>query len=172
PLLAYCKGDQNAAADYIRRAGKPRFFDFGAGGLRHALIEGMPGRMTWGCMMRIPERVISRMEKAYQFRLAEGYAQAADDRVFHRCLAEAGARWNIFHVVHRLPDALEVDRQRGPTTLRHQTIAWIDAFARLSEALGQMTALGKSAREIAATLRQFWPEASELPFYPPFCNEA
>ena len=170
PLLAYCKGDQNAAADYIRRAGQPRFFDFGAGGLRHALIEGMPGRMTWGCAMRIPERVIARMEKAYQLRLAEGYAQAADDRVFHRCLVEAGARWNIFHVVHRLPDALEADRQRGPTTLRQQTIAWIEAFAHLSEELGQMTALGKSAREMAATLQQLWPEASVLPFYPAFCQ--
>ena len=75
PLLAYCKGDQNAAADYIRCAGQPRLFDFGAGGLRQALIEGMPGRITWGCMMRVPQRVVSSMEKAYQLRLAEGYAQ-------------------------------------------------------------------------------------------------
>lgn len=172
PLLAYCKGDQNAAGDYIRRAGQPRFYDFGVGGFRHALIEGMPARMTWGCMMRIPKRVAARMEKAYQLSFAEGYTPAADDGVFHRCMADAGARWHIFHVIHRLPDALEADRQRGPSTLRQQTIAWMEAFARLSEELGQMTALGESAHEIAATLRQLWPEANRLPFYPAFRNEA
>src|SRR5262245_6736206 len=34
PLLAYCKGDQNGAEDYIRQDGKPKLFDFGAGGFR------------------------------------------------------------------------------------------------------------------------------------------
>lgn len=40
-FLAYCKGDQNMAGDYIRCHGMPRLFDFNAGGYRHALIEGM-----------------------------------------------------------------------------------------------------------------------------------
>jgi len=169
PFLAYCKGDQSGAGDYIRCSGKLRLFDFNAGGLRHALIEGMPGRMTWGCMMRIPRRVVSLMERSYQTRLAEVYAGAADDRLFRRCMAEAGARWNIFHVIHRLPDALENDRQRGPTTLRQQTLAWIEAFAELSEEVGQMEALGESAREMAERLRKLWPaDVSRLPYYPAF----
>ncbi len=168
-FLAYCKGDQNGAGDYIRRGGQPRLFDFGAGGLRHAIIEGMPGRMTWGCMMRIPKHVVLLMERAYQTRLAEGCAVASDDRVFRRGMAEAGARWNIFHVIHRLPDALESDRQRGPTTLRQQTAAWIEAFAELSEEVGQTGALGKSARDMVECLRKLWPaEVSYLPYYPAF----
>ena len=169
PLLAYCKGDQNMAGDYLRRGGKPRLFDFGAGGLRHALVEGMPGRMTWGCLMRIPRGVVRLMERAYQSRLSEVYAEAADDQVFRRSMAEAGARWHIFHVLHRLPDALGGDRQRGPTSLRQQTIAWIEAFAELSEEVGQMEALGESARRMAERLRELWPaEAGRLPFYPAF----
>ncbi|HEV2665348.1 MAG TPA: hypothetical protein VG324_10570, partial [Blastocatellia bacterium] len=100
PFLAYCKGDQNAAGDYLRRLMKPRLFDFDAGGFRHALIEGMPGRMTWGCQMRIPLRVRSDMEKSYQTALSRGYAEVADDRVFYRGLVEAGARWNILHLIH------------------------------------------------------------------------
>lgn len=169
PYLAYCKGDQNLARDYIRCNLKPRLFDFSSGGLRHALIEGMPGRMTWGCMMRIPRSILSLMESAYQSRLAEGYAEVLDDRVFHRSMVEAGARWNIFHVIHRLPDALEADRQRGPTTLRQQVVAWIEAFANLSEDYCQMQALGKSAREMGRCLHRLWPvEVSNLPYYPAF----
>jgi hypothetical protein len=97
------------ARDYIRCNLKPRLFDFSSGGLRHALIEGMPGRMTWGCMMRIPRSILSLMESAYQSRLAEGYAEVLDDGVFHRGLVEAGARWNSFHVIHRLSDALKAN---------------------------------------------------------------
>jgi len=169
PFLAYCKGDQNAAGDYLRRQTKPRLFDFDAGGFRHALIEGMPGRMTWGCQMRIPPRVQSGMEKAYQTALSSGYAEATDDRVFYRGLIEAGARWNILHLIHRVPAALSGDYQRGLTTLRQQVVAWLEAFADLSDERQQLQALGKSAREAVKRLRELWPaEVCSLPYYPAF----
>jgi hypothetical protein len=169
PFLAYCKGDQNAAGDYLRRQTKPRLFDFDAGGFRHALIEGMPGRMTWGCQMRIPARVQGDMERAYQAALSRGYAEVADDRVFYRGLVEAGARWNILHLIHRVPAALSGDYQRGLTTLRQQTVAWLEAFADLSEERQQLQALGKSAREAVKRLRELWPaEVCGLPYYPAF----
>jgi hypothetical protein len=82
---------------------------------------------------------------------------------------EAGARWNIFHVNHRLPDAIKGDRQRGPTSLRQQTIAWIEVFAELSEEHGQMRALGESARVMWKRLHELWPtELCVLPYYPAF----
>jgi hypothetical protein len=169
PFLAYCKGDQNAAGDYLRRQTKPRLFDFDAGGFRHALIEGMPGRMTWGCQMRIPPRIQRVMEKAYQTALSRGYAEAADDRVFYRGLVEAGARWNILHLIHRVPTALSGDYQRGLTTLRQQVVAWLEAFSDLSEERQQLQALGKSAREAVKRLRELWPaEVCSLPYYPAF----
>jgi len=169
PFLAYCKGDQNVAGDYLRRLTKPRLFDFDAGGFRHALIEGMPGRMTWGCQMRIPARVQSDMERAYQAALSRGYAEVADDRVFYRGLVEAGARWNILHIIHRVPAALSGDYQRGLTTLRQQVVAWLEAFADLSEERQQLQALGKSAREAVERLRELWPaEVCSLPYYPAF----
>src|SRR4030095_7609879 len=169
PFLAYCKGDQNAAGDYIRRQTKPRLFDFDQGGFRHALIEGMPGRMTWGCQMRIPPRVQLSMEKEYQAALSRGYAEVADDRVLYRGMVEAGARWNILHLIHRVPAALSGDYQRGLTTLRQQVIAWLEAFADLSEERQQLQALGKSAREAVKRLRGLWPaEVCSLPYYPAF----
>jgi hypothetical protein len=170
PFLAYCKGDQNAAGDYLRRLTKPRLFDFDQGGFRHALIEGMPGRMTWGCQMRIPARVQSDMERAYQAALSLGYAQVADDRVFYHGMVEAGARWNILHLIHRVPTALSGDYQRGLTTLRQQVVAWLEAFADLSDERQQLQALGKSAREAVKRLRELWPaEVCSLPYYPAFC---
>jgi len=168
-LLAYCKGDQNGAGDYVRQGDKPRLFDFGSGGFRHALIEGMPWRMTWGCLMRIPKQFWPPMERAYRSRLARGYVDAIDDVRFYQGMVKAGARWNIFHINHRLPDAIESDRQRGPTTLRQQVIAWIEAFAELSEEHRQMRELGKSARAIWERLQDLWPtESCNLPFYPAF----
>jgi hypothetical protein len=169
PFLAYCKGDQNVAGDYLRRQTKPRLFDFDQGGFRHALIEGMPGRMTWGCQMRIPARVQSDMEKAYQAALSSGYSEVADDRVFYRGMIEAAARWNILHIIHRIPTALSGDYQRGLTTLRQQVVAWLEAFADLSGELQQLQALGKSSREAAQRLREIWPpEVCSLPYYPAF----
>jgi hypothetical protein len=169
PFLAYCKGDQNAAGDYLRRQTKPRLFDFDAGGFRHALIEGMPGRMTWGCQMRVPARVQSDMERAYQAALSRGYAEVADDSVFYRGMVEAGARWNILHVIHRVPTALSGDYQRGLTTLRQQVVAWLEAFADLSDERQQLQALGKSVRDAVKRLRELWPaEVCSLPYYPAF----
>ncbi len=169
-FLAYCKGDQNMAGDYIRRNGVPRLFDFNAGGFRHALIEGMPGRMTWGCMMRIPARLLPLMDAAYQSQLTQKHPEISEE-MFRRAMIEAGARWHIFHVIHRLPDALTKDRQRGLTSLRQQMIAWLTAFADLSEEFCGMSALGTSARRMAEHLSGIWSaEAGDMPYYPAFRN--
>ena len=111
----------------------------------------MPGRMTWGCMMRIPARILPLMDAAYQTQLKQKHPEMSDE-TFRLALVEAGARWHIFHVVHRLPDALMNDRQRGLTTLRQQVIAWLTAFADLSEELRYFQALGTSARSMVERL--------------------
>lgn len=167
-FLAFCKGDQNAAGDYIRRKGQPRLFDFNAGGYRHALIEGMPGRMTWGCMMRLPARLLPLLDAAYQAEFVLKHPDISAE-MFRRAMVEAGARWHVFHVVHRLPDALASDRQRGLTTLRQQVMAWLTAFADLAEEFGGMPALGASARRMVERLGNIWPaEAGDMPYYPAF----
>jgi|GEM_PF-1909659 len=170
-FLAFCKGDQNAAGDYIRQDSKPRLFDFGASGFRHALVEGMPARFTWGCMMQIPKRIKPLMDAPYKAQLMKKHPEITDE-VFKRAMIEAGARWHIFHVVHRLPDALSGDRQRGLTTLRQQTFAWLMAFADLYEELDCLQALGVSARRIVERLRNLWSvDVCALPYYPAFRNE-
>jgi hypothetical protein len=84
-------------------------------------------------------------------------------------LRSSAVEWNIFHINHRLPDALKSDRQRGPTTLRQQVVAWLEAFAELSEEHGHMRGLGRSARTLWESLHKLWPtESCTLPYYPAF----
>ena len=169
PFLTYCKGDQNLPADFIRSGQCARLFDYGEAGYRHALLEGMPGRFTWGCMMRIPAQVMGEMETAYRNELVRGCPNVTSDQIFQRAMADAGARWHIFHVLTRVSAALANDYQRGPTTLRQQVVAWIDAFADLSDETRLYGALGRSAREISVKLRTMWSEEETcLPFYPTF----
>src|SRR5262249_28240318 len=110
------------------------------------------------------------LDAAYRAALGQGCPEAADDAVYYRAMVAAGARWHIFHVIWRLaPDALREDRPRGPSSLRQQVLAWIDAFADLSEEYGHMPALGGSARDMAQRLRTLWPvEVHTLPGYPAF----
>ena len=65
--------------------------------------------------------------------------------------------------------ALSGDYQRGLTTLRQQVVAWLEAFADLSDERQQLQALGKSARDAVKRLRELWPaEVCSVPYYPAF----
>ncbi len=123
-------------------------------------------------MMRIPTRIKPLMDAAYKSQFTQKHSEITDE-IFRRAMIEAGARWHIFHVVHRLPDALSGDRQRGLTTLRQQTFAWLMAFADLYEEFDGMQALGVSARRIVERLRNLWSvEVCNLPYYPAFESES
>jgi hypothetical protein len=169
PFLAFCQGDLNEPGGCGRWRGRLRLFDFDCAGFRHALLEGLASRLTWGAASRIPAGVVRAMEEAYREALAAGCAAARDDVLYRRGLAEAAARWHVFHVIWRLPTALERDHQRGITRLRQQLLAWLEGFAAVAEECGHATALGASARAIAARLREQWPpDVVDLPFYPAF----
>jgi hypothetical protein len=169
PFLAFCQGDLNEPGGCTRWRGRLRLYDFDCGGFRHALLEGLAGRLTWGAASRIPAGVVRTMEEAYRQALAAGCAAARDDALYRRALMEAAARWHVFHVIWRLPTALARDYQRGITRLRQQLLAWLDGFAALVEEFGHTPALGASALALAARLREGWPpDVVDLPFYPAF----
>jgi hypothetical protein len=168
-FLAFCQGDVNMPGNCVRCGGQLRLYDFDCGGFRHALTEGLAGRLTWGCVLRIPPDILHKMDTAYRMALSGGRAEAHDDRQYAQALAEAAGRWHIFHLIGRLPTALGRDYQRGPTSLRQQFLAWLEAFAAISEAAGHLTALGQVARRLAGRLRTRWPaEVAALPYYPAF----
>jgi hypothetical protein len=99
---------------------------------------------------------------------------------------EAFSHAEVVYYFDRVPDA-EVERgarhprgntawpkvgicaQRGITPLRQQQLAWLEGFAGVAEECGYATALGSSARALAARLRERWPpDVVELPLYPAF----
>lgn len=171
PFLVYAKGDQEVPGDAIRCGARLRLFDFNVGGLRHALLEGMPGQMTWGCHRRLPQDVVAAMDSVYRRELALDCPAAADQETFWDAAALAAARWHLFHVTWRLPHALQADGPRGPTgtTLRQQFLAWTDAFGDLAGDSGSVPQLAATARLLARRLRAIWPaEVQTLPLYPAF----
>jgi hypothetical protein len=169
PFLAFCQGDVNMPSNCLRQDGRVRLYDYDCGGYRHALVEGLAGRLTWGCMSRIPADVVRAMDVAYREELVGGCAAAGEDRAYRQALVEAAARWHVFHVIWRVPDGLERDFQRGLTTFRQQLLAWLDAFVGVVDEYGLMTALGESARALGGRLRERWPaETGQLPYYPAF----
>jgi hypothetical protein len=169
PFLAFCQGDVNAPGNCVRWKGQLRLYDFDCSGFRHALVEGLAGRLTWGCMSRIPADVVRAMDAAYREELASGCLAARDDRLYRQALVAAAARWHVFHVIWRLPTGLERDYLRGLTSIRQQLLAWLDAFVEIVDEFGLATALGESARAIGCCLRARWPPATTtLPYYPAF----
>ena len=57
-LLALSQGDQNGVGGLTRSGKRLRMYDFDAAGYRHALREGVPARITWGAMLRVPPELI------------------------------------------------------------------------------------------------------------------
>lgn len=167
PWLALCQGDQNGQGNSLLRDGRLRLHDFGSGGFRHALIEALPHRITWGCIRRVPDPVATAMDAAYRAVLAETYPSMATEPGYSQAAADAMTRWHVFHVISRVPDALQGDRPRGPATLRQQTLAWLDAYACWSDQQDREGALARTAHRLVERLRQQWPPATHTIDYLP-----
>jgi hypothetical protein len=168
-FLTLCQGDQNSTRQCIRHDGGYRMIDFGVAGLRHALIEGIPHRMTWGCINRVPKRLFLPIEEAYRRALSTGCPAARNESRFRQAIVEAAARWSVFHMIWRVPDAMKADRPRGAASLRQQLLAWLSAFVEMSEEFDRYPALGRSANRVRARLTSQWPsETHNIPLYPAF----
>ena len=162
-LLALSQGDQNSVIGYMRCGSRLRMYDFDTAGYRHALREGVPARITWGAMLRVPPELVRDMDRAYQSEFAKGCPDMLDDNSFHRAMVEAGGHWHIFHVLSRLPAGLDRDPLRGATSLRTQVMGWIAGFAEMSEEFSHLTSLGRTAHDIIVRLRALWPADVHIP---------
>ena len=168
-LLGLCRGDMNGLEHCLLSAGALRVHDFGVCGYRHVLTEGMSHRVNWGCVRRLPSSVITAMDRAYQRELSRDIPELAVHPVYNQAATDALARWHIFHVISRLPEALVGDRPRGAATLRQQTVAWIDAFVQRHAEHSVLPALGDTAGRLALRLRRLWPpETHTIPYFPAF----
>jgi hypothetical protein len=173
PFLAYTHGDP-CPDNWLRAGGRLRLFDFEIGAFRHALTDGVYGRIhfpTCWCVNRIPEQILLRMEAAYRDGLARGFPAAADDTLYQRAVVEACAHWVLQLCARRygLLDLLENDREWGIATVRQRVLLRFDILSRITAEAGYLAALGATIADLAATLRARWPaEADAMPYYPAF----
>ncbi len=182
PFLAYTHGDP-CPDNWLRVDGKLRLLDFETGAFRHALLDGVYGRIhfpTCWCVNRSPAHVPQRMEAAYRAELRQGCPEAGDDTLFDRAVVEACAYWTISMcdwIVQRRswyepPAPMERDHRWGISTLRQRALLRSDILAQTTQELGHLEAIGATFGDIAAKLRTIWPpEAGSMPYYPAFRSE-
>jgi hypothetical protein len=97
PFLALVHGDACPSNERLLGGGVV-LLDFATAGLRHALLDGVCGRVPFPscwCARRLTPAVPALMEEAYRAELVRGFAVAADDEAFAAESAGAIAYWLI-----------------------------------------------------------------------------
>ena len=170
PFLAYTHGDP-IPVNALPVGDERKLFDFEFGEFRHALRDGIYGRIsfpTWYHINRVPDDVVEKMEIAYRAELAKGCPEAADDTLFFRSVVEACAYWAIHSRLNFIEKVWKEDHKWGISTQRQILLLCFDIFGQVSEEFGHLEALGITIRNIAAKLRERWTDLDEMPYYPAF----
>ncbi|HZR43478.1 MAG TPA: hypothetical protein VFB12_25415 [Ktedonobacteraceae bacterium] len=151
---------------------KVRLIDFEGGMLGHALVGGVYGRIhfpTCSCVFRMPERIPLRMEAAYRAELIKGCPAAADDTLFYRAVVEACAFWMLdLYQSFPLSKLLQKDFMVEGTTVRQRLLMRSELLMQATEEFRHLEAIGATVQAIATKLRDLWPEAAFMPYYPAF----
>ena len=170
PFQAYTHGDP-IPMNALPVGDERKLFDFEFGGFRHALRDGIYGRVcfpTWYHINRVPDDVVEKMEIAYRTELAKGCPEAADDTLFFRSVVEACAYWAIHSRINFIEKVWKEDHKWGISTQRQILLLCFDIFGQVSEEFGHLEALGATVRDMAAKLRERWTGLEEMPYYPAF----
>lgn len=146
-----------------------KLVDFETSSYRHALLDGVYGRIhfpTCWCVNQLPPSICEQMEEVYRHELAKGCPEATDDKLFKRAVVEACA-WQLLSTMYT--GLLNKDLPWGISTQRQRIVVRLDRFAEVSTAVGHLKLLGATARNLAASLRKQWQSGmDEMPLYPAF----
>ena len=174
PFLAYTHGDP-CPDNWIWAGERLRLFDFEIGAFRHALTDGVYGRIhfpTCWCVNRLPDQIPLSMEAAYRAELARACPAAQDEQLFGRAVVEACAYWALGMCSRNMRSILQVmdeDFEWGISTVRQRVLLRAGILERHTAERGHLVALGATFADIAAKLRARWPaEANAMPYYPAF----
>jgi hypothetical protein len=177
PFLAYTHGDP-CPDNWVWAGERLRLFDFEIGAFRHALTDGVYGRIhfpTCWCVNRLPDHIPPLMEAAYRAELARGCAAAQDDQRFGRAVVEACAYWTLRLCSRDMRPILEVldeDFEWGISTVRQRVLMRAGILEQLTAERGHLVSLGATFADLAAKLSARWPaDADAMPYYPAFRGE-
>jgi hypothetical protein len=146
PLLAYTHADPCPDNCFVA-GNRVCLIDFEFGGFRHALLDGVYGRMrfpTSKCVRDIPAAVVETLEAAYREELARGIAAVGDDAFFFRAVTDACAYWMLENLSHLLAGALEYEQPLGLATNRQRLVSRLAAFLAVSERSGHLPGLAQT----------------------------
>jgi hypothetical protein len=171
PFLAYTHGDPCPDNNRLTPEGL-RQFDFEHGAFRHALYDGMYGRLpfpTCWCVNRLPASLPAQMEATYRAELATACPEANDDALFYREAAAACAFWLLTTMAWGFEGTLKEDQTWGISSMRQRYPMRLHNFADTTETWGHLPALGSTAHHMAVQLESLWGQEPEpMPLYPAF----
>jgi hypothetical protein len=173
PFLAYIHRDP-CPDNWLKVGDRMRLFDFEWGGFRHALLDGMYGRIhfpTCWCVNRFPADLPEEMENIYRLELAHGCPQAGEDTVFYPAVVETCAFWFLVTCEgwNGPASLMEEDGQWGIATLRQRVLVRGKILSDLTDRFHHLQVLGDTIRRLLEILRSRWPEEADLmPLYPAF----
>jgi hypothetical protein len=176
PFLTVLDGDPNPGL-VAETVGRLRFFSHSVSGLIHALMDGVFIRMHFPNMgqahvRRFPESVWRDAENAYRTALAADCPAAADDGSWGRNLTAASAfralrwTWGNLGLEYMLTSHdVHVNHMRQCNLLRY------DLFVQTAAEFHLFPHFARYVADLAARLRERWPEAVEpLALYPAFAG--
>jgi hypothetical protein len=172
PFLAYTHGDPCPGND-VRVGSRLRLLDFEFGDFRHALTDGVYGRIlfpTCWCSNRVPPSVVMQMESSYRAILMQTCPAARDDLLFSRAVVTGCAYWALtMYSWNPVAELLVQDREWGIATARQRVLASSEICAQTAEQFGHLEAVGGTLQRIAAKLRTcFATELDSMALYPAF----
>jgi hypothetical protein len=172
PFLVYTHGDP-CPDNLVRSSAGLRLLDFEFGDFRHALIDGVYGRIlfpTCWCVNQLPIQMVRSMEQAYRAELSQGCPAAADQATFARAVVEGCAYWALtLFDWYSMPQLLGEPVEWGIATVQQRVLARAELLARTAAEFGYLEALGATFGTIATRLRARLPADLEaMPLYPAF----
>jgi hypothetical protein len=172
PFHAYTHGDP-CPDNCLLSQGTIKLIDYEVGAFRHALLDGVYGRMhfpTCWCVNRLPAPLPLRMEAVYRTELVQGCPEAAEAGRFYQAVVEACAYWALTMCLwYAIPELVVKDRDWGIATVRQRVLLRADIVAQVTQEYGHLEAIGAAFGAMATKLHGLWPsEADALPYYPAF----
>ena len=171
PFYVFIHGDP-CPDNFLRTQSGLWFTDFEMSAFRHALLDGVYGRMMFPgcwCASRIPEATVLRMESTYRAELARGCSAAKDDRLFQRGIVDACAFWVLEALLRYLKRAISEDFDWGISSVRQRITARLRAFLDICEGHEHLQGVRHTFNLLHSRIETTWPtESKELPLYPAF----
>lgn len=157
--------------------------DFEWSFVRSALLDGTYLRMsmpTCWCSKAIPEDLIDSFEITYRTELMNKIPAAKDDEAYYKAYTEACAFWMLI-ILEEIGKVMDHDRlyyagivpensiwEPQENSGRSRVISRLQAFINVAQKHESFPNLRSMAEHILKTLKDRWPDAKPLDFYPAF----